>query len=421
MNAEASEGGKGRALRVPSEGSLLHIAPEELVGRLLEQGFTGRCLFYAGTLEGEVGLVEGSIVDARALGDFGEAALFRMLGAAHGSYRLDRRSSESAPPQSFGPWGELRVRFREHREKLARAAEAVGGLEQVWSVRPTVLQRHLGDLPDQINPLLRRVDGRRTVAQVITETPLEEPLTVRALARLLSLGVLALPDVVADESGPSRSPLSTTLTPEAAEEESEPVPVIGSDLPVRRDWFEDEQRPQAEADDELEPAEVAESVEPRVAASEPAEEPREDALLPSSDPDGEPLEDPSHDTLRPLPPPPDLVEAAAQEGPPSGVSVTTWSSQGDPPPLFEQITSDDDREEIDRWLGEERAFFATPPLEVEPEEPRDKSLDIPREPALWQKLLAAAAFVLVGALVGYLVGQGCSAEPASVAREAIAD
>src|SRR5690606_6196071 len=106
-------------------------------------------------------------------------------------------------------WPELQQQYSKHREKLTRAAEAVGGLSQVWSVRPLVLQRHLDDLPDQINPLLRRVDGRRSVAQVITEAPLEEPLTVRALSRLLSLGVLALPEVVADESRPLGSPLST--------------------------------------------------------------------------------------------------------------------------------------------------------------------------------------------------------------------
>lgn len=402
MKAEAPADDKGRAdRRLPDEGSLLHVAPAELVGRLVELQYTGRCLFYVGALEGELGFADGDLVDARALGDFGQEALFRMLGAVSGSYRLDRRMSESAPPQAFAPWSELQERYREHREKLARAADAVGGLEQVWSVRPLVLQRHLGDLPDQINPLLRRVDGRRTVAQVITETPLEEPLTVRALARLLSLGVLALPDVVADESGPVRSPLSSSLTPEASEEESEPVPVIGSDLPVRRDWFEDEERREAER-------EAARSaVMSGTLPPDPVDEPREDDLLPPSDPDGEPLDGP----LRPLPPPPDLVEAAAQEGHPSGVAVTTWSSQGEPPPLFEQISSDDDREEIDRWLGEERSFFATPPLEVEPEEPPNKALQIPREPAAWEKLLAAAAFLVVGALVGYLVGQGCSPEP----------
>ncbi len=418
--------------RVPDEGSLLHVTPDELLGRLVELGYTGRCLFYVGALEGEVGLYEGQIVDARALGDFGPPALFRMLGAVSGSYRLDRRVTESAPPQSFAPWPDLVQQHRAHRAKLARAAEAVGGLEQVWSVRPLVLKRHLDDLPDQINPLLRRVDGRRTVAQVITEAPLEERLTVRALARLLSLGVLALPDVVADESGPVKSPLSSSLAPEASDEPSEPMPVIGSDLPVRRQWFDDARHLEEERE-QVRKAVMDGSLPPLAAeAQRPEGEPPADELLPPSDPDGEPVMDPPGDTARdgslagagprPLPRAPDVVEAAAQDGQPGGVSLTTWSSQGEPPPLFvgEEITSDDHRVEIDRWLGQESSFFSTSPTEMDDvelvREPPPPPL--PKEPSARVKLLAAAALLVVGALVGYLVGQGFSAPPAAGTSDA---
>lgn len=418
MSADESASSKTSGdRRLPDEGSLLHVTPSELVGRLVELRYTGRCVFYVGAVEGEVGLYEGQVVDARALGDFGPPALFRMLGATTGSYRLDRRVTQSAPPQSFGAWPDLLEEHQKHRARLTRAADAVGGLSQVWSLRPVVVRRHLAELPDQINPLLRRIDGRRSVAQVITETPLEEPLVVRALGKLLSLGVLALPDAVAEESGPGRSPLSTSLTPATERDESEPVPVIGSDIPVRPQWFDDEHRPQDERE-EVRSAVMGGSLEP----SEALEPSLDDAVLPVSDPDGDPIAD--DDTLtnpRPLPGPPDIVEASAQDGRPRNVSLTTWSSQGEPPPLFvgEAIASDEDRGEVDRWLGAESSFFSTPPTEAEePLIEKPKPVPPPKEPTTRERLVAAAVLLAGGALVGYLAGQSCSPSTAESLSDA---
>jgi hypothetical protein len=465
---------------LPDEGSLAVVSPVELVERLMALGLTGRVHLVLGAVEGELGFMEGGLVDARILGDFGEGALFRMLGAGVGSYRLERRVSTTAPPQSFREWSALRADFESHLEQLARYADKVGGFERVWALRFDVLRRHLAELPDQVNPLLRRLDGRRTVGQVVTETPLAEKITLRVLAKLLRLGVLMLPDELPADA--QSSPLSGRLTDEAR------VPVIGSDLPVQPAWFEEGpaalaerqardrravlegelsdtplERPE-EADDTVLPASgldrasgpaVAESAEvttppaagigslvteedePVVPSSEgPAEAPvAEPEAAEASEPEpsepeasepeasepeaSEPEvaapapdaalhsdEGAALDPARPLPEPELVTE------PPRGVLedavVSTWSSQGAPPPLA--LDDEEGQRELDEWLGEEEEFFNAPVPEHDHVRHVQDAVTVPAPVPGIVKLGFALALLAISIALGFGLGRGCSPE-----------
>lgn len=433
------------AERFPDEGSLAHVAPRELLGRLVQLDFTGRVLFFVGAMEGEIGVMEGTVVDARALGDFGPPALFRLLGATSGTYQLERTVSTSAPPQAFGPWADLEDDFVRHRTELERLGHAVGGLERVWTLRYQHLSRHLRGLPDRINPLLRRLDGRRTVSQVVTETPLAEPVTIRALHKLLSLGLLVLPD----EPLIGEPPTSTI----AGSLEGGRVEEIGSDLPVRSQWFDERHQPDAARAEERRRV-----LEGELAAGDAGSgDDDEDAVVPPADPmralegpdtipeargeqegaesasDSESASagddvDGTADTVvpvpRPLPEPPDQAAGGAEEGKPPGVEIETWSTQGEEPepepePAPPAVTAappsraEVDQAELDEWLREEETFF-----EAKLEEMGD-NVDEVEHPAATQpvvrddaapgplRVLAAIALIAIGGFLGAIVVRGC--------------
>jgi hypothetical protein len=123
----------------------------------------------------------------------GERAFGRALSASHGTWRLTRVDGARGTP--FAPVDELIANVDARREHITELATAVGGLDRVWTVLFRVLRRELPHIPDDVNPLLRLVDGKRTVDRVLAESPFDEILTLRILHRLLSKGILVLPDL----------------------------------------------------------------------------------------------------------------------------------------------------------------------------------------------------------------------------------
>lgn len=117
------------------------------------------------------------------------------------------------------------------------------------SVVPTVdlvaLAHHAPGLPDGSATVLRRVDGRRSVEEIVSGSPLERQATVALLARLVDARILVFP--VADEPGTaipaaaSSERVETSREPATEGEEpteigSPPVgPAAVRDEPAERD------------------------------------------------------------------------------------------------------------------------------------------------------------------------------------------
>ncbi|MCC7109303.1 MAG: hypothetical protein IT382_08455, partial [Deltaproteobacteria bacterium] len=160
---------------------------------LLDKGaalFTGRIDVALGAWVGALHLVDGQIADARVGPLSGEPALWRLLLP-----RAPRISVEAGRPKVsggavLGRPDALLSRARERLALLERLAEKVGGLERVWALRFDALQAQLLTLPDGIHPVLRLLDGKREVRQVVAECPIDDVLALRILAKLLTQGIL---------------------------------------------------------------------------------------------------------------------------------------------------------------------------------------------------------------------------------------
>jgi hypothetical protein len=166
-----------------------HPLDAELI-RLGQSLFSGRIDMDLGPWRGSIHFAQGQVLDAR-IGPFvGEPALWRMLLPHAGSPRIEPGRARASDGVVLGQPAALVERFREREELLGRLAERVGGFSALWAVRFDVLRRRLDELPDAINPFLRLLDGRRTVRQVVAETPVEDVMALRILSRLLAMGVL---------------------------------------------------------------------------------------------------------------------------------------------------------------------------------------------------------------------------------------
>lgn len=148
----------------------------------------------AGGLGGVVHMSEGQVLDARLGTTSGEPALWRMLLADKTRIALEAGKPRATSGAVLGKPDALLDRFDERVLTLARVAEHLGGFERVWALRFDALANVLDDLPDAINPVLRLLDGKRSVRHVVAECGLDDMLALRILGKLLSQGVLVLPD-----------------------------------------------------------------------------------------------------------------------------------------------------------------------------------------------------------------------------------
>jgi len=131
---------------------------------------------------------DGQVVDAEVDPLSGEAAFYRLLNWESGSFRVefgpvDREARTEAGTQALLMEGMRRI------DEMARLADALP-LSTVLGVDFPALAAQLAEMPDELNGVLRLFDGRRTVREVLSESPLDDLSTMGAVQRLMSDGVL---------------------------------------------------------------------------------------------------------------------------------------------------------------------------------------------------------------------------------------
>lgn len=334
---------------------------------LLDKGqalFTGRIDVVLGPWVGALHLSDGQIVDARVGPFHGEAALWRMLLPSAPRITAEPGRAKATGGSVLGRPDALLPRGRERLALLERLADKMGGLERVWAIRFDALQAQLEALPDGIHPVLRLLDGKRAVRQVVAECPVDDVLALRILGKLLGQGILVLPDTALPELSTDiidvEGGLEEALTAALAELSADDI-----ELPSRS------------------ASEAAPVLAPVVPASISGI---------SSEPPG------------PMPPPPGSPSppsAAAHAEPTAAPFDPTPALTGGlaqhvalPRPAPPVATSD----ELRAWLGAEEAFFSVPPTGLSSSEP-------PRAaPTPW---VALSVLALVAVLVGVALGRGC--------------
>src|SRR5207248_1934769 len=105
-----------------------------------------------------------------------------------GSFRVefgpvDREAHSDAGTQALLMEGMRRI------DEMARLAETLP-LSTVLGVDFPALAAQLAEMPDELNGVLRLFDGRRTMREILSDSPLDDLSTMGVVQRLMSDGVL---------------------------------------------------------------------------------------------------------------------------------------------------------------------------------------------------------------------------------------
>jgi hypothetical protein len=129
-------------------------------------------------------------------------------------------------------------------DELAQVTSRLPPLDAVIEVDADVLARRLVSLPDEANALLRLLDGRRTLREVIAGSGQHEIEAASELARLHELGVLRVGTIAADR------PAVATPAPDGVEWFAEPEDARLAEPPGRAGEVEPEPHGPADIPDD---------------------------------------------------------------------------------------------------------------------------------------------------------------------------
>jgi CheY-like chemotaxis protein len=184
------------------EGALAQLALPDLLQTLALARRTGRVTLRRGNERGEVELVEGRPVDARAGAVQGEKALFRLLDWAEGTFSF-QPGPPSAEAQIARGTDELLLESARQSDECRRLLEALPEAGTRWAQAPGATLRAV---PPIAREVLGRLDAPRSVAELLDEVDAPDLAVLQALAMLHGEGLVVPVDV---DAPPAPEPLLT--------------------------------------------------------------------------------------------------------------------------------------------------------------------------------------------------------------------
>jgi CheY-like chemotaxis protein len=190
--------------RASFAGNLADMGVVDLVQTLEMGRKTGALRVQGGPGTAVVWFREGRIVDAELGSLAGEAAFYRLLNWQDGDFTIDFKPVEregriALTTQALLLEGMRRV------DEWGRIVEQLPPLDGVFEIDYRALSERLAETPDDVNGVLRLLDGHRTLEQVIEEAGPDDLTAANLVSRLYFEEIIR----------PARAP-EPALTPEPA-------------------------------------------------------------------------------------------------------------------------------------------------------------------------------------------------------------
>jgi hypothetical protein len=131
----------------------------------------------------------GQLVDA-SVGDLrGEEAVYRIISWTKGTFDLEFREVD-CPTVIETPTNALLMEGLRRVDELGRLAEQLPHEDAVMDVDHEALLERLPEIPDELNGVLRLIDGRRTLLNLIDNSPFDDLSTLSVLSKFYFEGLL---------------------------------------------------------------------------------------------------------------------------------------------------------------------------------------------------------------------------------------
>jgi hypothetical protein len=332
-------------------------------------------------------LVDGDQLVAASAGPFaGHDVLVRLLLVPDRAAAA-RPLAGAVPAVRVGAVDDVLAAIDVEVAELSKKAERVGGLDRVWGVHFAALrtvmmdsaaERSAKSFPDDVKRVVRLVDGTRSIAALLAESPLPPPLTLRVVERLLALGVLERADVADGVDGVAAVDVAGgAVVVDAAAVVDAPARARGAD----RSWLEQRTSllPQ--------PAPQPSASTPSTSTSTSAPAPSTTAPT-ATEPTSAPETSTTAPTAETSATEPLLLTPKAKPKLPTTTPSTVAGTPSLPLPLPPP------KPELSAWLGPEDEFFQS---HGEPAAPA---------PTSWPPWLLFA-LVLAGAALGAVLARSC--------------
>ncbi len=309
--------------RTRLSGSLEDMGVVDLLQTFEVSRKSGVAKIVSGAREATVYFRDGKTVDAELGRLRGEEAVYRALIWTNGSFEVEFCPVERADVIPTSTQGLLMEGMR-RLDEWGRLLEQLPSLSSIFEVDHTQLVERLNEIPDELNGILRLFDGRRTLIEVVDESPFEDLSTLSTVTKLFFEGLLVLSERPrADEVVPSGDgeshPKIERVSEEVVPDRMSQAPRRGPSSPDSPSW-----RPPAP---DL-------SRELSAPASEPAgalsADPSATGVVPDASSEGEALPAGAESTKEANPAEHSVAEAASAEEAPKVASTepSEWAERG---------------------------------------------------------------------------------------------
>lgn len=170
----------------------------------------------------------GKVVDAELGRLRGEEAIYRSLIWNSGEFEVEFRPVDNEDVIATSTQGLLMEGMR-RVDEWGRLLEQLPALSKVFVIDDEKLVERLNEIPDELNGVLRLFDGRRSLLDVVDDSPFEDISTLATISKLFFEGLLALGDATKTDDDPDSvvpagdaEPLHPASTAAAADEEIVP-------------------------------------------------------------------------------------------------------------------------------------------------------------------------------------------------------
>ena len=131
---------------------------------------------------------EGEVIDADLGPIHGDAAFWRLMTWESGEFRVEFAAVHREVRVEGGTQGALMEAMR-RVDELAQIAEQLP-MSTELTLDFGALAARLGDLPDEVNGVVRCFDGKRTLREALDLSPMDDLSTLAVVQRLMGDGIL---------------------------------------------------------------------------------------------------------------------------------------------------------------------------------------------------------------------------------------
>ncbi len=138
---------------------------------------------------GEIFFKNGKVIDAETRSRRGDEAVYRMLVWSEGTFRIEFKAVNREDHITLSTQGLLMEGMR-RLDEWGRLQEQLPPLTSIFDIDDELLAERLGEIPDEINSLLKHFNGERTLMEVVDLCPLGDLEALTIITKLYFEGLI---------------------------------------------------------------------------------------------------------------------------------------------------------------------------------------------------------------------------------------